>query len=214
MDKKHIFTAFFVGNLTDAFKESLTFYIAYGTADFADDHIRCRFSGGGFLLSQSIDACLDFLGDVRNDLNGGTQIIAAALSGKYIPVDFAGADAAAACQIFIDETLVMAQVKVGFRSVVGDKNLSVLIRAHGSRIYVEIRVKFLEQHPQTSLLEQPAQRCSAYSLSKSGDYTSCDKDVFCHCFYLPFPCILLIFHMFAYVSNLKNKKAPFLFTLI
>lgn len=37
----------------------------------------------------------------------------------------------------------MAQIQVRLRAVVSDKHLAVLIRAHGARIHIEVRVKFL-----------------------------------------------------------------------
>ena len=186
MDEKDIFASLLVSNLTDAFKKSLTFNIAYRSAYFTDDHIRCRFSGGGFFLGQSIDACFDFFSNVRDYLNCCSKIVAAALSGKYIPVNFTGTDAAAACQIFIYKSLVMAQIQIGFSPVFGDENFTMLVWTHGAGVYIEVRVKFLEQNPKTTLFQQSAQRGGANAFSQTGHNSTGDKDVFCHNVYLPF----------------------------
>ena len=45
------------------------------------------------------------------------------------------------------EPLVMAQVEVGFRAVVGDVNLAVLVRAHRPRVDVDVRIEFLKANP-------------------------------------------------------------------
>ena len=42
MNKENIFAALFVSNLADALEESLTFYITYCTADFADYNVGSR----------------------------------------------------------------------------------------------------------------------------------------------------------------------------
>ena len=122
---------------------------------------------------------------MRNYLNGSAKVVSPALPGKYVPVDFTGADAAASRKIFIDETFVMSQVKVGFGPVISDKNFTVLVGTHGTRVYVEIRVKFLKKHSEASLFKQPAQRCCTDSLSQSGNYSACNENVLCHCLYLP-----------------------------
>ena len=40
----------------------------------------------------------------------------------------------------------MSEVKVGFRAVLGNVNLAVLIGAHSSGIYVNIRVELLRRN--------------------------------------------------------------------
>jgi hypothetical protein len=52
----------------------------------------------------------------------------------------------------------MAQVEVGFRAVVGDVHLAVLVRAHRSRIDVDVGVELLHRDLVAMALEQAAQR--------------------------------------------------------
>ena len=41
----------------------------------------------------------------------------------------------------------MSQIKVSFRTVVGYKNLAMLIRAHCARVNIDIRVELLDSNP-------------------------------------------------------------------
>ncbi len=70
MDKERVLTTFFMAHLADSFDEGQRFNVADSSADFNDGDIDISsdFAAGGF----------DFVGDVRNDLNGLTEIIAAA----------------------------------------------------------------------------------------------------------------------------------------
>ena len=52
----------------------------------------------------------------------------------------------------------MAQVEVGFGSVLGDEHLAVLEWAHGPRVDVDVGVEFLELHAEPAADEQPADR--------------------------------------------------------
>ena len=87
MDEQHVITTLFVGNLTDAFQKSLTFYVADCSSDFADNNIRSRLSRSSPFLGQSIDARLYFVGNVRNYLDGCSQIVALAFARNNIPVN-------------------------------------------------------------------------------------------------------------------------------
>jgi hypothetical protein len=56
-------------------------------------------------------------------------------------------------ELGVCEPLVVAQIEIGLGAVIGDKNFSMLERAHGSRIDVEIRVEFLQRHAQPAAFE-------------------------------------------------------------
>ena len=43
------------------------------------------------------------------------------------------------------EALVVAEVEIGLRAIVGDENFAVLERAHGARIDVQIRIELLQR---------------------------------------------------------------------
>ena len=58
----------------------------------------------------------------------------------------------------IGESLVVAEIEIGFRAVVQHVNFAVLERIHRSGIDIEIRIKFLENNAQTARFEQRAER--------------------------------------------------------
>ena len=123
--------------LANGFQERLTFDITYSAAYFNDSNSRI------FIRKVTIEAALDLVGDVRNDLYGASTIVAAAFLLQNRPVDLSCGDVGILIQIFINETLIMSQIKLGFRSVLGDKNLAVLDRVHGAGVDIDIRVKLL-----------------------------------------------------------------------
>jgi hypothetical protein len=78
---------------------------------------------------------------VRDDLHGAAQVIAAPLPANYAFVDLARREVVALAHPHIDEALVMTQIEIGLRAVLGDKNLAVLERAHRSRIDVDVGIE-------------------------------------------------------------------------
>ena len=80
---------------------------------------------------------------MRDDLNGLAKVLAAAFLVENVPVDLAGREVGEFIQVFVDEALVVAEVKVGLCAVLGHVNFAVLVRAHGARVNVDVRVKLL-----------------------------------------------------------------------
>ena len=80
---------------------------------------------------------------MRNDLHGGAEVLAAALLVEDVPVNFTGRQIGVPVQVLIDEALVMSEVEVGLRAVLGHVDFAVLIRAHGARVDVDVRVELL-----------------------------------------------------------------------
>ena len=62
-------------------------------------------------------------------------------------IDFAGSGIRVFRQVDIDKTLIVSQIQVGLGTIISNKNLAVLVRAHGTRVYIYIRVKFLNSYP-------------------------------------------------------------------
>ena len=56
----------------------------------------------------------------------------------------------------VREALVVAEVEIGLRAVVGDEDFAVLERAHGARIDVEVRIEFLQRDFEPAAFEQAA----------------------------------------------------------
>ena len=84
-------------------------------------------------VGQLADGRLDLVGDVRDDLHGLAQVLAAALLLDDRQVDLAGGVVAVAGQRGVGEPLVVAQVEVGLGAVVEHVDLAVLVGAHGAR---------------------------------------------------------------------------------
>ena len=101
-----------------------------------------------------------------NDLDGGAEIVAAALLGEDVLVDAAGGDVVAAGGRPPGETLVMAEVEIGLGAVVGDENLAVLVRRHRAGIDVEIGVELAQADLVAARLQQRAERCGSQTLAK------------------------------------------------
>ena len=120
MDQNSVLFSHFMLELANGFQKRLTFDITYSAAYFNDSNSRI------FIRKVTIEAALDLVGDVRNDLYGASTIIAAAFLLQNRPVDLSCGDVGILIQIFINETLIMSQIEIGFRSVLGDKNLAVL----------------------------------------------------------------------------------------
>ena len=73
-----------VAELADRLEERQALDVADGAADLAQDEI--------VALVAVADELLDGVGDVRNDLDGGAEIVAAPLLGEDVLVDAAGGD--------------------------------------------------------------------------------------------------------------------------
>jgi hypothetical protein len=90
------------------------------------------------------DGVLDLVGDVRDHLDGAPQVVAAPFLLDDRQVDLAGRPVAVARRQLVGEPLVMPEIQVGFGPVVSDVDLTVLKRAHGARIHVDIGVELLQ----------------------------------------------------------------------
>jgi hypothetical protein len=101
---------------------------------------------------------LDGVGDVRNDLDRRAEIVAAALLGDDVLVDAAGGDVVLLGGRPAGEALVMAEIEVGLRAVVGHEHLAVLVGAHRAGIDVEIGVELAQADRIAARLQQRAER--------------------------------------------------------
>ena len=137
MDKNDIFTSLFVLELADRFEERLAFDISYGTADLNDGDFRI------FCNRITVETALDFIGDVRDDLDRPAAEISPPFFLQYGPVDLSGGDVGVFSQAFVYETLIMPQIQICLSPVICDKDFSVLNRIHCSRVDINVRIKFL-----------------------------------------------------------------------
>ena len=85
------------------------------------------------------DPMFDFVGNVRDDLNGAAQIIATALLAQYCVVHAARRKVIGTAHYRARESLVVAQIEIRFRTVVGDEDLSMLEGTHRAGVDVDVR---------------------------------------------------------------------------
>ena len=72
----------------------------------------------------------------------------------------------------------MPKVKVRFGSIVRDKNFTVLVRAHGARIDIDVRIEFHRSNRESTIAEETAQACRRNSFAYRTDYAPSYKDIF------------------------------------
>ena len=123
-----------VAELADRFEERHRLDVADGAADLAQHEIVVVIAFG--------DEILDLVGDVRNDLHGRAEIVAAPLLVDDVLVDAAGGDVVGLVGRAPGEALVMAEVEIGLGAVVGHEHLAVLVRRHRARIDIQVGVEF------------------------------------------------------------------------
>ncbi len=141
-----------------ASRKGKRFDVADGPPDFDDDDVDA--------FGNLFDGGFNFVGDVGNYLHGLAEVIAAALFAEDGFVDAAGGPVIVTAELGVCEALVVAKVEIGLRAVLGDENFTVLKRAHGPRINVEVRIAFLQGDFETATFEETTDRGGSYAFSK------------------------------------------------
>src|SRR5690554_5106997 len=127
MNKETIFTPDIIGDLADGFNEGVSFHIADSAADFRNDYIYI------VLFTNFINMVLDLVDDMGNYLHSTSSIGSGTLALYYAKINLTGSNVAFRSQIDIGKTLVMPDIKIVFRAILGNKNLTVLNRTHQGR---------------------------------------------------------------------------------
>ena len=147
-----------VAELADRLEERQALDVADRAADLHQHEV--------VALVAVADEVLDGVGDVRDHLDGGAEIVAAPLLGEDVLVDAAGGDVVALARRVAGEALVVAEVEIGLGAVVGDEDLAVLVGRHRARIDVEIGVELAQAHLVAARLQQRAERCGSETLAE------------------------------------------------
>src|ERR1035437_2544479 len=92
-------------------------------------------------------------------------------------VDLPGGDVRRAAQLDVEEPLVVPDIQVGLRAVIGDEHLAVLERVHRAGIDVEVRVELLHADPQSPQLEQPPETRGSKALAEAGRPAPGDEEM-------------------------------------
>ena len=93
-----------------------------------------------------VEAILDFVCDMRDHLHGAAAEIPVALLLEHRPVDFSCCHIGIPIKALVDEPLVMAEIQICLRPVVGDEYFAVLDRVHRPGIHIDVWVKLLHCH--------------------------------------------------------------------
>ena len=163
-------------HLPGCLQERLRLDVADGAADLGDDDVGPVSLGVG--LSHLQDAGLDLVGDVRDHLHGVTEVLAAALLGDDGRINLSGGHIRRAVQIAVQESLVVADVEIGFGAVLGDEHLAVLERVHGAGVDIEIGIEFLHGDLQAASGEQLAQAAGGEAFAERGHHTTGHEEMF------------------------------------
>ena len=177
-DQRHVDVADVVATdvepeLPDGLEERKDLDVADRAAHLGDDDI-------DVVVTQDLDAPLDLVGDVRDDLDGLAQVLAPTLGGQDRAVDRAGGGVGASGEVLVDEPLVVTEVEIGLTTVVGDEHLAVLERVHGARIDVDVRVQLLHGDAQTPGLEEAAEGGGRQALPEGAGDAAGDENVLRH----------------------------------
>ena len=170
VQEEDVVAADVVAHLAGGLEERQRLDVADGAADLGDDDV-------DVVAAHREDAVLDLVGDVRDDLHGVTEVVAAALLGDHARVDLPGGDVGDLAEVGVEEPLVVADVEVGLGAVVGDEDLAVLERVHRPGVDVEVGVELLHRDPQPARAEQPAEAGGGEPLAEGGGDASGDEDV-------------------------------------
>ena len=157
-------------DLACGLQERLGFDVADRAADFGDDHV-------DVVRRLGTHTGLDLVGDVRDDLHALAEVFAGAFLAQHFLVDLAGGDVGLLAQVDVEETLVVADVEIGFGAIFGDIDLTVLERIHRARIHVDVRIELLLQNLDAAATEQASKGGGGQAFAKGGHYAAGDENM-------------------------------------
>jgi len=175
MDEGHVGPPQIGTHLASRLEEGLGLDVTDRAADLGDDDV--RYLAVRARLSLRAHDTLDLVSDVRDDLDGVSQVLPPPFLGDHAGVDLPGGGVGLAGEVDVKEALVVADVQVRLRSVLGDKDLPVLEGVHRAGVDVDIRVKLLHRHADTARAQQSSQAGGRQPLTEGRDDATGDEDV-------------------------------------
>ena len=169
VDEDRIAPRQLVAELADGLEERQALDVADRAADLHQHEVEPLVARGHELL--------DGVGDVRDHLHGAAEVVAAPLLGQDVLVDAARGDVVRLLRRHAGEAFVVSEVEVRLRPVVRHEHLTVLVRAHGAGIDVEIGVELSQPDRVAAGLEKRSQGRRSQPLSERGDHAAGDEDV-------------------------------------
>jgi hypothetical protein len=144
--------------------------VSHRAADLGDHEVEI------VLLGDEADAALDLVGDVRDDLDRAAEVVPTPLAPDDRVVDRARGDVRPTRGVDVGEALVVAEVEVRLRAVLGDEDLAVLERAHRARIDVDVRVELLEGDAEPARYEEATDGGGCDPLAERRDHAPGNED--------------------------------------
>ncbi len=174
VDVQDVLPTRFSAHLADGLEEGESFDVTHCAADLDDDNIRVA------VVRDVPDAALDLVRHVGDHLYGAAEEVTSALGLEHIAVDLAGGYVAVAREAHVYEALVVAEVQVRLRTVVGNEHLAVLERGHGARVEVDIRVQLLCLDGKPPALEDAPYRGRGDAFANRARYSACYENKLSH----------------------------------
>ena len=178
MHTGRVLAAQVAAHLADGFDEGLAFDVADRSTHLDQHHL------GAGRLGHALDAAFDLVGDMGNDLDRATQVIAVAFARDHLGVHLPGGHIAFAVEANINEAFIMPQVQVGLRAIIQNIHLAVLVGRHGTGIDIDIRVEFLDGDLQPALLQELPDGCGGDAFADRTDHPAGKIDITCRWFFL------------------------------
>ena len=161
-----------VAELADRLEERHRLDVADRAADLADHEVV-------FVVAAQHEI-LDLVGDVRDHLHGGAEIVAPPLPLDDVLVDATGGDVVFLIGRATGEALVVTEIEVCLGAVVGHEHLAVLVRRHRAGVDIEIGVELAQAHAVAARLQEGTKcRCS-YAFSERGNHAAGNEYVSRH----------------------------------
>ncbi len=151
MDVHDVFFSDIVFHLANGFDERKRLNIPYCSTNLRDDDVCARF------FSSTEDTVFDFVRDVWNDLNCSTVVVSTAFLLEDRRVNTTRRDVRVLAQVDVDEALVVTKVKVRLCAIICDENFPVLVRAHRTRVDVDVRVEFLDRDVKATVFQETSE---------------------------------------------------------
>ena len=125
---------------------------------------------------------LDFIGHVRNDLDRLSQIVAAPFLLNDGFVDASGREVVAAGEFGVGVALVVAEIEIGFRAVIGDVDLAMLVWTHGAGIDIQIGIELEHRYVKAAAFQKTSNgRCRQPFAERRNNSAGHEDKFLIHC---------------------------------
>src|SRR5229473_2310509 len=126
-------------DLADRLEERQPLDVADGAADLTQHKVE--------LVIAVEDEILDGVGDMRDHLDRGAEIIAAPFLGQDVLIDAPRGDVVGLGGGTSGEALIMAEIEIGLGAVIGHEYFAMLVRRHRSGVEIEIGIELAQANP-------------------------------------------------------------------